>query len=134
MIELEEYEKFEKDLATKYPEMYENVYCGISISPGWYKIVDLLSQSIYSHYKWKIQQGKATEFPKVAQIKEKFGGLRFYTDGSDEYTSGLIRMAEAWCDNTCEQCGVVGTRRSGGWIRTLCDAHEAERQERLKQD
>lgn len=68
----------------------------------------------------------------VAQIKEKFGGLRFYYDGGDDYVSGLVDMAEAWANRTCETCGTLGSQRSGGWIRTLCDKHEAEYQERNK--
>jgi hypothetical protein len=66
----------------------------------------------------------------VVQIKEKFGGLRFYYDGGDDEISGMVRMAEAWADHTCEECGNKGERRSGGWIRTLCDVHEAEYQVR----
>jgi hypothetical protein len=66
----------------------------------------------------------------IAQIKEKFGGLRFYYDGGDDEISGMVRMAEAWADHTCEDCGNKGERRSGGWIRTLCDVHEAEYQVR----
>ena len=69
----------------------------------------------------------------VAQIKEKFGGLRFYYDGGDEYVSGLVTMAESWAARTCETCGEKGKQRSGGWIRTLCDTHEAEYQARKKQ-
>jgi hypothetical protein len=68
----------------------------------------------------------------VQQIKEKFGGLRFYYDGGDEYVHGLVSMAESWADIACEECGGIGQRRSGGWIRTLCDKHEAEHQEKLK--
>lgn len=64
----------------------------------------------------------------VRQIKEKFGGLRFYTNGGDQYVSGLIGMAESWAAQTCERCGETGTRRLGGWVRTLCDKHEAEYQ------
>jgi len=66
----------------------------------------------------------------IAQIKEKFGGLRFYYDGGDDYISGMVTMAETWAGSTCETCGEKGTRRGGGWIRTLCDTHEAEYQER----
>lgn len=68
----------------------------------------------------------------VAQIKEKFGELRFYYDGGDEYVGGLVSMAETWASHTCEVCGSSGTLRHGGWMRTLCDKHEAERQERNK--
>lgn len=70
------------------------------------------------------------EHIRVLQIKEKFGGLRFYYDGGDEYISGLVDMAETWAGHTCEQCGDRGERRSGGWVQTLCDKHEAERQEK----
>ena len=68
------------------------------------------------------------EWIRIAQIKEKFGGLRFYYDGGDEYISGMVLMAESWAGHTCERCGNVGKQRSGGWIRTLCDTHEAEYQ------
>ena len=69
---------------------------------------------------------------RVAQIKEKFGGLRFYYDGGDDHISGMVRMAEAWAGQTCETCGDKGKQRSGGWIRTLCDKHEAEYQVKNK--
>lgn len=64
----------------------------------------------------------------VAQIKEKFGGLRFYYDGGDEQVSGMVRMAEAWAGAVCEECGKPGKSRNSGWVKTLCDEHEAERQ------
>jgi hypothetical protein len=68
----------------------------------------------------------------VEQIKEKFGGLRFYYQGGDDTIHGMVRMAEAWADHSCEECGKPGERRSGGWIRTLCNEHEAEHQARLR--
>ena len=45
----------------------------------------------------------------------------------------MVRMAESWAANTCEECGHPGKMRNGGWIRTLCDEHEAERQARMKE-
>jgi hypothetical protein len=64
---------------------------------------------------------------RVQQIKEKFGGLRFYCalpDGSeDERIDGLIDVAEAAAARTCEVCGAAGRLRQGGWLRTLCDDH-----------
>lgn len=71
---------------------------------------------------------------KVEQIKEKFGGLRFYYQGGNDEISGMVRMSEIWAGRTCETCGNKGERRSGGWIRTLCDVHEAEYQQRSKQN
>ena len=66
---------------------------------------------------------------EVHQIKEKFGGLRFYYEGGDDYVQGLVAMAESWAARTCETCDERGERRHGGWIRTLCDKHEAEHQQ-----
>jgi hypothetical protein len=145
MSEFDEYDAFVTDLKTKFPEMFDDANGEISISKGWYPIVSALCGLIYWHYDW-IQKRRirllennphdeiipdAVEFPKIQQVKEKFGGLRFYLDGADDYTDGAISMAESWAARTCEQCGAPGQRRSGGWIRTLCDTHEAERQEQI---
>ena len=73
------------------------------------------------------------EWIRIAQIKEKFGGLRFYYQGGDDHIDGMVTMAEVWAGRTCETCGNLGKRREGGWIRTLCDTHEAEHQAKLKE-
>ena len=57
------------------------------------------------------------------QIKEKFGTLRFYTGGGDQYTNGVLAMAECMSAVTCEECGDRGKVRTSGWHRTLCDEH-----------
>lgn len=69
---------------------------------------------------------------EIHQIKEKFGGLRFYYDGGDDQVYGMVQMAEVWAGHTCETCGERGKLRHGGWVRTLCDKHEAEYQQRIK--
>ena len=59
----------------------------------------------------------------VGQIKEKFGGLRFYVDGglSPEH-QGMVALAEALSYRICETCGAPGEPRTNiGRIRTLCD-------------
>ena len=70
---------------------------------------------------------------RVEQIKEKFGGLRFYYSGGDDHIGGMVTMTEVWAGRTCETCGNLGKRREGGWIRTLCDVHEAEHQAKMKE-
>jgi len=71
-----------------------------------------------------------THWVTADQVKEKFGGLRFYYSGGDDQVFGMVRMAESWAAHTCETCGERGSLRHGGWIRTLCDKHEAEYQEK----
>jgi hypothetical protein len=63
------------------------------------------------------------------QIKEKFGTLRFYYDGGDEFIRGLESMAASMTSRTCEECGSPGTSRSTKkqrWLLVLCDKHAEE--------
>jgi hypothetical protein len=128
----EEYEAFANKMETQYPKMFAEPYGGFAVGAGWYPILETLCANIQSHIDWKVKQGKDIAQVEVDQIKEKFGGLRFYYSGGDDEISGMVRMAEAWADIACEECGAAGKRRSGGWIRTLCDKHEAEYQERKR--
>ncbi len=128
----EQYAAFEKRMHETYPAMFANPYGGFAVGAGWWPVIESLCANIQSHINWKNREQQVVPQVVVAQIKEKFGGLRFYYDGGDDVVRGMVRMAEAWADASCEECGKPGTRRSGGWIRTLCDEHEAERQERMK--
>ncbi|MCI0349915.1 MAG: hypothetical protein L0Z53_10860 [Acidobacteriales bacterium] len=67
----------------------------------------------------------------VLQIKEKFGGLRFYVGPASDELYAAIDMAEAASLTMCEECGASGKRRGGSWIRTLCDMH-AERDQHAR--
>jgi hypothetical protein len=64
------------------------------------------------------------------QIKEKFGTLRFYYSGGDEYIRGLVSMADSMSSVICEACGIPGKSRSTEkqrWVLVLCDKHAVER-------
>jgi hypothetical protein len=129
----QDYEAFVKRLEETYPNMFSQPYGGIAVSQGWWPILEALCANIQSHIDWwnkNRETRPVVEQVVVEQIKEKFGGLRFYYSGGDDTVAGMVRMAEAWADIACEECGAAGTRRSGGWIRTLCDIHEAEYQAR----
>jgi hypothetical protein len=65
--------------------------------------------------------------PVCRQAKEKFGGLRFHVNKSSEVQAAYVDFAERMSARTCEECGAPGKLRTGGWLRTLCDTHEAER-------
>ena len=85
-------------------------------------------------YIKRIREAKEQEIkdlvPQVVavQVKEKFGSLRFYYDGGDEYIRALVNFAESMSGRICEKCGSPGKTRGGGWVRTLCDEHEEEYQ------
>ena len=59
----------------------------------------------------------------AVQVKEKFGTLRFYYSGGDEFVAGLVAMAESMSGVTCERCGTPGRLQGRGWIKTLCEQH-----------
>jgi len=99
---------------------------GFSCNDGWFNIIwDLSSKLEPLLQKFQDEYPDLESPPRASQVKEKFGGLRFYvTSGSDEMYD-LIAEAEALSYKTCEDCGMPGKERGGGWIITRCDGcHE----------
>jgi len=132
-MELEKYNTFEARMLERFPKMFAEPYGGFCVDEGWWPILESLCGQIQHHLDWKNRQSEVVVQVKVAQIKEKFGGLRFYYDGGDDAIDGMVRMAESWAAHSCETCGAPGKSQDGGWIKTLCDHHEAERQLKRKQ-
>ena len=133
MYTADQYNEFSKNMEEKYPLMFNGTYGGFGVDKGWWHIIESLCASIQHHIDWKNSQyekfahGEPIDQVVVLQIKEKFGGLRFYCSGGNSETAAMIRMAEAWASKTCEECGDRGKSRSGGWVKTLCDEHHLAR-------
>ena len=121
-----------KEIIEKYPKIFQQ-YEGnpgmvnwYGVPDGWLPIIDKLCGSIqrYIDNVTKYIDGKPVKLKQLtcSQMKEKFGGLRFYADNSDDYTEGMIMMAEYLCSQTCQECGsqsgTIG--RTQGWVSTLC--------------
>ena len=131
--EFEKYDAFEKHITEQFPQMFTEPYGGFCCGEGWWPIIAELCGQIQNHINWKNRQSEIVPQVVVGQIKEKFGGLRFYYSGGDDAIDGMVSMAESWAAHSCETCGAPGERRDGSWIKTLCDHHEAERQLKRKQ-
>jgi len=85
----------------------------LGVKTGWYSIVkELISELI-----------KLGWDREIVQVKEKFGGLRFYVSTLPEGGIDVMSKYEALSYNTCEVCGKHGLLRGGGWYKTLCDEH-----------
>ena len=91
-----------------------------SVGDGWLDLVkDLIDQLI--SLGWN---------KSVTQVKEKFGGLRFYICSSTDEIDSTIDLFEQVSYTICEDCGKEGKLRNDlHWIRTLCDEHYSERKE-----
>jgi hypothetical protein len=67
----------------------------------------------------------------VYQIKEKFGGLRFYVGEASFDLLDAIDEAEEKSFTICEKCGEPGKLTSvRGWMKTLCEKHSAHEDDR----
>jgi len=116
-------ERLEQYLKDNYPEIIpENFYfeCG----DGWFLIIDALCSKLRG-----LADRAKTEPPTASQIKEKFGGLRFYIDPLDslewgEYVDAVyavVGMAETLSSRTCESCGRPALpRESRRWTKCFC--------------
>lgn len=126
----QEWKKMNDNLKDHFTHV-ENAYLGTG--PGWYNLIYTLTNYIDRRLEHLNKDGGNRKVV-IAQIKEKFGGLRYYADGDlDENMYGAIDFAESLSYTICEECGEPGKLRTGGWIRTLCDKHEAERQAKIKE-
>lgn len=104
-------------LLTKYD--IKDPVCGAGVGDGWLPLVERLIVNLIA-LGWDRD---------CHQIKEKFGGLRFYIGAGSAAVHDAIQAAEDESFRTCEECGAPGKRRGGGWVKTLCNVHEAERRQ-----
>lgn len=124
-------EEFEKKLVERFPNLYRDMYgdrgttClsfGLECGNGWHQLIWNLSEKI-EEVLLTLPESERINF-KVAQVKEKFGGGRFYIDGINEKISSLIREFEVNTFKTCEECGETGIKRvKGMWIYVSCENH-----------
>lgn len=102
-------------LKTKIPQSYGKY---ISVDEGWYQIIvdcDKELTAIDPNYQ-------------ILQIKEKFGGLRYYISPCNDATveqrekmHQIVQKYEKIASITCEATGLNGVlmKSVGGWLKTL---------------
>jgi hypothetical protein len=122
-------QELQKQLFDKYPELFiqkdlppsqSNMYFGFECCDGWFNLIDSLCKTIYD------DRGSGSNVI-VNQVKEKFGGLRFYYTGGDDFVSGAVMLAEAMSQHICEECGDKGSiNYDADWLRCRCDKHKEE--------
>ncbi|MFZ2539307.1 MAG: hypothetical protein WAX04_10450 [Oscillospiraceae bacterium] len=107
-----------------FQKLFTNETFGFECGDGWFEILYALCFKI-NHL---CEQNPELTF-KATQVKEKFGGLRFYhqtnalklSQSLDDAIDKLIDEAAASAAKTCEMCGCESEIRSiGGWYTTKC--------------
>jgi hypothetical protein len=83
-----------------------------------------VTQEAIDEAKAKLDE-ETLKVPVAVQVKEKFGGLRFYVQAATDKHYQYISFAESMSYRTCEECGNPGKTYTDGWHRTLCDIHAA---------
>lgn len=107
-----------KPVSPRYPtyviyEGYDLALAIESVGKGWEPLI----REVFSFMK------EHPTHSKVIQVKEKWGGLRIYTDVIDDTLDEKIREVEKRSFTICELCGEPGKLRGEGWYQTLCDSH-----------
>lgn len=114
------------ELVKRFYDRWPNWFQGLTQSPmqsclafgfecgdGWFSLLWRLCEDI--------EKLNPPEDFQVDQVKEKFGGLRFYIAFGNEEIFSLISKAEEDSYNTCEICGSTENVTSeGSWITTFC--------------
>ena len=97
---------------------FDFIQSGPEFASGWIDLIIGMSGWLAEHYDghWS-----------TSQLKEKFGGLRFYHNAGDQPTNEIVTVGEWLSEFICEECGSPGRlRKRRGWYRTVCDHHAAE--------
>lgn len=122
--------ELQNKLYERFPDLYrqhtlpmsQTCMCwGFDHDDGWFDLIWMLSLALEDECK---QSGKQVE---AVQVKEKFGGLRFYVNTGTDRVNRLIGLAEILSERTCEACGKPGrTTNRGHWLKTVCKGHAQE--------
>jgi len=145
-------EKMNKEKAQKLTESYPMLFrkhngevCsldetfGFECGSGWYDLINELCAEISEI----VQSSEMQLWPNVVQVKEKFGGLRFYIHTSD-FTNAMVTEADKLASDamiekiyqsiskaeskslvTCEECGLPGKLYQASWVHVKCKTCEA---------
>jgi hypothetical protein len=120
-------------LISNYPIVFKHLDKTIShnLPAGWYKIVDKLCSELTPILEEALEESPETpEEPlfSVLQVKEKFGGLRFYymmnTKDDELYRriQTAVDNAEDTSYSTCQITGNIGVLcKDGSHFMTLCE-------------
>jgi hypothetical protein len=93
---------------------------GFQVQDGWFHLIWSLCEDLESLVAG--YEGETGQSFEVLQVKEKFGGLRFYVNEGSDPIWQRIERAEMDSLKICEVCGRLA-QQNDMWTQTLCDQH-----------
>lgn len=116
-------EKFFKTFSFFHPEksLQESLMSfGFECRDGWKDLLWELCEKIEKELN---ENPELKENFEVLQVKEKFGGLRFYIIDGNDNINDSIDEAEEKSYTVCEVCGspVSEQTKINGWVSTVCE-------------
>ena len=105
-------------------ELNDGMTFGFECDDGWFDLIKTLSNAIQEHVENHNNWNSDNQLRiRAVQVKEKFGGLRFYINGADDHVHGLINFAERLSFKICQRCGsnVNVKRTDSSWITYHCE-------------
>jgi hypothetical protein len=121
-------QEYAEQLLRRFPQLYRAkedasfrapLQFGFEVYDGWFELIWELSESLEMLAEKEGRREK--DWPAVVQVKEKFGGLRYYSLNLSEEMRSLIGRAEEKSFHVCEDCGAPGqTYSADGWLVTRC--------------
>lgn len=107
-------------LRRNYPKIFSSPDLReIRCYPGWLDLLNDLCNQLQTY----LDANPSTPPIIVSQVKEKFGGLRFYISGGDEFCQAIVDAAEEASLTLCEVCGRPGALVGERWVCVRCPQH-----------
>jgi DNA-directed RNA polymerase subunit RPC12/RpoP len=129
---------YPKIFANRYGDMKTTCMCwGFSCGNGWYWLIDKLCSQLQwntDHNNSGSNEGKNPQIV-ASQVKEKFGGLRFYVEGATSEQHAIISWAESLSYGICETCGSTkDVHQTEGWVYTECPDCRFKRENKMTRE
>ena len=128
----EECKQFNKELCEKYPwliptnrwtgevvEDYDYDYTELDQMPDGWRIA--FGDQMVEELNQELVKGGFVNDYRITQIKEKYGGLRWYDNGNTKEGYNIINKYESLSRRTCICCGKPAKYITLGWISPFCE-------------
>lgn len=112
---------------------YNYTYTELDAMPrGWKKAFGVI---LCEELRESLLENGFLEKYRITQIKEKYGGLRWYSNGCDEKMKDIINKYEYLSEHICIECGKFDVSMfDDGWVSPYCDNCFIEKRRKINKN